>query len=323
MEIHVFLATEAGVYRLEKQGNHLSQTGRYLDDQEITCLAVTGDIILAGTHNGIYRSEDGAATWQKLNDSSGDLYLRWIAVHNGGRYTVFAGTEPAAIYVSNDNGGAWQERPEVARLRDKHGWFLPYSNGAGCVRGFAFHGQRGYAAVEVGGVLRTDNGGVLWQLAPGSSGNPSMGGVNEPGMIHPDVHSIYTHPYSADLVCAPTGGGFYLSPDGGQNWKLLYDCYCRAAWWNPENPDHLLLGSADGVERMGRIEESLDRGRTWNPASEGMQTPWTRHMVERFVPMKGDLFAVLSNGELWFSQGNRFVWNEVEVGARVNAAASA
>lgn len=323
MAADVFLATESGVYKLEKNDNRWSQTGHYLVDQDITCLAVSGAKILAGTRSGIYRSTDSAASWQKPDDSTMGLHLRWLAFHNESRYSAFAGTEPAAIYVSNDNGGVWQERPEVGRLRDKHGWFLPYSDGAGCVRGFAFHEQRIYAAVEVGGVLRSDNGGVLWQLALGSSGNPSLSGGQGTGMIHPDVHSIYTHPSSTDLVCASTGGGFYLSSDGGQNWELLYDCYCRAAWWDPDNPDHLLLGPADGVDRMGRIEESRDRGKIWIPASEGMITPWTRHMVERFVPSNGEIFAVLSNGELWVSHGNSFIWTQVEVGARVNSAAVA
>ena len=109
---------------------------------------------------------------------------------------------------------------------------LPYSPEAGCVRGFAFHGERAYAAVEVGGVLRSDDGGETWRLAEGSDGNPDLDGPPEP-FVYPDVHSIDVHPSSPDLVFAPTGGGFYRSIDGGRTWTLLYDCYCRAAWIDP------------------------------------------------------------------------------------------
>ena len=77
--------------------------------------------------------------------------------------------------MSRDGARTWQEATEVARLRDRHNWYLPYSPAAGCVRGFAFHGDRLFAAVEVGGVLRSDDGGAHWDLAPGSDGMPRFG----------------------------------------------------------------------------------------------------------------------------------------------------
>ena len=91
-----------------------------------------------------------------------------------------AGTEPAGIFVSRDGAANWRECPEVGQLRDAHHWFLPYSPAAGCVRGFAFHGQRAYAAVEVGGVLRSDDEAQTWQLAAGSDGNPDLAGPPAP-----------------------------------------------------------------------------------------------------------------------------------------------
>src|SRR5512146_3478587 len=88
--------------------------------------------------------------------------------------SVLVGTEPAAIFRSHDLGITWQGCPEVAELRDHFGWSLPYSPEAGCVRGFALHGSRAYAAVEVGGVLASDNGGQSWQLVSGSDGRPGF-----------------------------------------------------------------------------------------------------------------------------------------------------
>ena len=104
---------------------------------------------------------------------------------------------------------------EVAHPRDGHHWFLPYSPEAGCVRGFAVHGERVYAAAEVGGVVRSDDGGQTWRLAHGSDGQPAFGEPRWP-LVHPDVHSIEVHPSSPDLVLAATGGGLYRSQDGGR-----------------------------------------------------------------------------------------------------------
>ena len=51
--------------------------------------------------------------------------------------------------------------------------------------------------------------------------------------------------------------------DGGAAWALLYPCYCRAAWVDPADAAHIVLGPADGVSRGGRIEESRDGGQSW------------------------------------------------------------
>jgi photosystem II stability/assembly factor-like uncharacterized protein len=228
---------------------------------------------------------------------------------------ILVGTEPAGIFVSRDSGKTWHQNAEIVELRDKYGWFLPYSPEAGCVRGFAIaesgpHKSRVYAAVEVGGVLLSDDGGQKWHLAEGSDGKPDLN--REPGAkIHPDVHSISVHPSSSDLVTAATGEGLYRSIDGGITWKCIYRCYIRAAWVDPQDFLHIIAGPADGVSRNGRIEETLDGGQSWQPASIGMKSPWPRHMVERFYQHDKNLFAILSNGELWTRTSGQTAWQRI------------
>jgi photosystem II stability/assembly factor-like uncharacterized protein len=214
----------------------------------------------------------------------------------------------------------------VAKLRDALGWSLPYSPAAGCIRGLAFHGEQGYAAAEVGGVLLSGDGGERWRM---SKGSPEQTFPLASGAVHPDVHSIEVHsvhsvhPGSPVLVYAPTGGGFYRSMDGGESWDLRYRCYCRAAWVDPDNPEHILLGPADGVDVNGRIEATRNGGRTWVSASDGLETPWRRHMVERFARAGDTLLAVLSNGELLAAPISALAWRRIlpEAG-KVNAVAS-
>jgi len=176
------------------------------------------------------------------------------------------------------------------------------------VRGFSFYGSRVYAAVEVGGLLRSDDGGQTWGLVEGSTGSPAAAPA---GTIHPDVHSVSVHPSSSDLVFAPTGGGFHRSEDGGKSWSRLYDCYCRAVWSDPARPEHLILGPADSVDRNGRIERTQDGGKTWTTASEGLSVPWSRHMVERLLQVDDDLVAVLSNGKLVTAPLATLAWRTV------------
>jgi photosystem II stability/assembly factor-like uncharacterized protein len=306
----LLLATRHGLLVCERAGEDWREVRRGLEDHNVTSVIAREGIILAGTTKGIFRSDDGGQSWQAASKGLSTPHVRWMAFHPDISDLEFAGTEPAGIFVSHDGGESWHGCPEVTQLCDQNHWSLPYSPEAGCVRGFAFHGSRAYAAVEVGGVLRSDDNGESWQLAKGSDGKPDLEGPPEP-LIYPDVHSISVHAWSADVVLAPTGGGFYRSTDGGETWALLYDCYCRAAWVDPSDPQRLILGPADGVDRDGRIEATNDGGQTWLPASDGLKVPWQQGMVERFAQVEDDLLAVLSNGELISAPLSNLEWRRI------------
>lgn len=306
----MILATEQGILIYEREGENWHESMHSLTDQHVTSVIAREGVILAGTENGVFRSYDEGQTWQEANNGLTARHVRWMAFHPDISDLEFAGTEPANIFVSHDGGESWRACEEVAQLRDQYKWSLPYSPEAGCVRGFAFHGSRAYAAVEVGGLLRSDDSGETWGLAEGSDGNPSFEGPPEP-FIYPDVHSIEVHPSSQDLVYAPTGGGFYRSNDGGKTWKLFYDCYCRAVQMDSLDGEHIILGPADYVDSNGRIEESHDGGQSWSPASNGLKVPWRRGMVERFFQADDELFAVLSNGQLLSTSLSTLEWHRI------------
>ena len=306
----LILATEQGIAVCERKDNEWHESLHGLKDLQVTSVTAHEGTILAGTENGIFCSNDEGQTWEEASHGLMTPHIRWVAFHPNTSDLVFAGTEPANIFISPDQGKSWRACPEVAELRDRFKWSLPYSPEAGCVRGFAFHGTRGYGAVDVGGVLISDDEGETWQLAQGSDGKPDLQGPPEP-FVYPDVHSLEVHPSSPDLVYAPTGGGFYRSSDGGKTWKLFYDCYCRAVWVDPQDPDHIILGPADGVDRNGRIEESKDGGESWSMASTGLDVPWRRGMVERFFQAGDELFAVLSNGQLLSTTFSTIEWKRI------------
>lgn len=306
----LFLATEAGFVWAELNGSGWEVRGRTLEGTAITSVIAREGVILAGTRDGVWQSEDRGRNWSRTSHGLTQPYVRWLAYHPALSDYEFAGTEPAGLFHSQDGGDSWQGVPTVEQLRDQFKWFLPYSPEAGCVRGFAFHGQRAYAAVEVGGLLRSDDGGKTWALAPGSHGRPVFGRPPE-GFVHPDVHSVEVHPSSPDLVWAATGGGLYQSEDGGATWSFLYDCYVRALWLDPTDPNHVVLGPAEDVGEMGQIVESWDRGRRWQPADTGLSTPWPHNMVERFYQAGDMLYAVLDRGELLASPVGAWQWQPI------------
>ncbi len=306
MKNKMIIATRHGLMRFDRINDYWEARDHALTGLEITCLDIRGKLGLAGTPEGIYLSQDAGESWRLDSEGLQTPHVRWAAIHPQDDRYLFAGTEPANIYSRLINGDRWRPAEEVARLRDENGWYLPYSPNPGCVRGFAFHDQRIYASVEVGGLLVSDDYGGSWTLVPGSSGRPRQDPKAD--QIHPDVHSVATHASSKDLVFAPTGGGFYISKDGGKTWSLKYEAYSRAVWVNPRAAGHMVLGPADGVGRGGRIEHSTDGGATWHVLMENLADKWPDAMVERFVTVEDEIFAVLSNGKLLTARTDSFAW---------------
>ncbi|HUT20980.1 MAG TPA: hypothetical protein VM366_17645, partial [Anaerolineae bacterium] len=177
MGTYLYLATSHGLAIAEWRDGAWQVAQRALPGQVVTSVTACEGLVLAGTAEGIYRSDDNGATWREANGDLTIRHVRWLARPDPCLAFVLAGTEPAGIFTSRDGGERWIPCPEVEELRDAHGWRLPYSPEAGCVRGFAIYGAsaygaRVYAAVEVGGVLVSADSGETWQLVPGSDGNP-------------------------------------------------------------------------------------------------------------------------------------------------------
>lgn len=317
MHIILYIATSIGFYIVTQANGSWNIIQHSLQDHALTSVAASDEYIVVGTQDGLWRSSDNGSTWHNVGKKAHSMHIRWLMSSEAQPQTVFAGTEPAGILISHDGGLNWVNSPDVEHMRDEKGWFLPYSPEAGCVRGFAITESKNskgvdqiYAAVEVGGVLVSSNGGKNWQLVQGSDGSPDFS--RDLGtLIHPDVHSLSVHPKAPEVLTASTGGGLYRSVDSGKTWKKIYDCYIRAAWVDPDDSLHIISGPADGVSRNGRIERTVDGGKNWHLYSEGMKSPWGRHMVERFFDIGGNLYAILSNGEIWSKQSNQEKWSRI------------
>lgn len=309
MPEEVYVSTGEGLLKLTHREQGWVEVWRSLTSRRVTVASASTDALVVGTRDGVYRSADGGQNWADVSGGITQRHVRWLAQHPAKPARILVGTEPAAIYMTDDGARTWRDCPEVARLRDENEWYLPYSPEAGCVRGFAFHGPRAYAAVEQGGMLRSDDWGETWRLVDGTTGDPHAPRLE--GHIQIDVHSVTVHPSSANLVTAPTGGGLYRSSDGGSTWHQLYDCYCRAVWVDPNDADHMVFGPADGVDTNGRIEETSDGGASWVRSSAGLDAPWPNHMVERFHAVAGLLWAVLSDGRLIVSSLGAGRWESV------------
>ena len=185
-----FVGTAAGVLHIGTGAEPLG-----LSDQRISAIHAFRDrrgdvVILAGSYgNGLFRSVDGGRTWAPVTDGLTAPAARTIGPDPLDPGAMLCGTEPARLFRSGDEGLTWSELDGIRALPAHEEWYLPYSPRAGALRNlWAPPGRQGrlLAAVEVGGLIRSDDGGATWTIAPI--------GPND------DIHQVTGHPTDGDLL---------------------------------------------------------------------------------------------------------------------------
>jgi uncharacterized protein (TIGR03437 family) len=155
---------------------------------------------IAGPSFGVFKSNDGGATWQAANDPhSAQQNINVLAVDPLNANTAYAGTLASGILRTKDGGGTWLALNGGLRSLD--------------VRAIAVDAGNGnvlYAGLQKGGVYKSVDGGATWQTA--SAGM-------DPGA---NIRSIVIDPTSSQVVyAAEVSTGVYRSDDGGKLWVQI------------------------------------------------------------------------------------------------------
>jgi hypothetical protein len=130
---------------------------------------------------------------------------------------VYAGVEDAALFVSHDGGGSWQELPGLR----EHGSGPSWQPGAGgmCLHTIVLDPSRPdrmFVAISAAGVFRSDDAGKTWQA--------TNRGLKSEGIPDPDaevghcVHRIAMHPSRPDVLFMQKHWDVMRSDDGGDSW---------------------------------------------------------------------------------------------------------
>jgi photosystem II stability/assembly factor-like uncharacterized protein len=125
--------------------------------QHVHALAMDaqGRVMFLGAHTGLFRSEDGGRSWQKvvLPAKHSHLDVMAIALHPRDARTIYVGSHEAGVFKSTDGGGTWTEANAGLGGLDVHGLAVDPNTP-----------QKLHAAVrEKGeGVYRTTDGGGKW-----------------------------------------------------------------------------------------------------------------------------------------------------------------
>ena len=285
------------------------QAGRHLEGTQPVCVAadpIRPEVVYCGTFGtGLWKSEDAGSSWRPMGHpgnwmsccfEGGIPYPSVMAVavspveRAGNLGVVYAGTEPSALFRSEDGGETWRElegleelpsaprwsfppRPHTSHVR----WISPDPNAEGTL----------YVSIEAGALVRSTDGGETWEDR------------------HPegpfDAHTLAVHLQAPGRIYAAAGDGFQEegtgyaeSPDGGDTWlrpdEGLRHHYLWGVAVDPADPDTILVSAAmspgwahNPARRVGGVPErgrrTMASDRWWSTRIAGHDR--TLHRLQR------------------------------------------
>lgn len=270
-------------------------SGPHFDMQEVySCLVDTRQPgrprILVGsaspwTGPQIWRSDDLGETWEETGgvrlpeDTGASVERVWQLVPGTEPNVVWAGTEPAAIFRSDDNGETFRLERELWDHPHRPEWNAGFG-------GQAFHTVLPHptdpesvtAALSTGGVYQTRDGGRSWR--------PRNQGIRAEflpeGEQYPEfgqcVHKIARHPAKPERMYLQNHGGVYRSDDEAASWTSIADGLPADFGFpvvvHPHQPETVYLFPIQGaggrypVDARARVWVSHDAGDSWQSVGE-------------------------------------------------------
>lgn len=316
----LLVATARGVYGLKRANNRTWRTAwTALDRQHVSALETDPEsgTLFAGIYGGgIQASTDDGKTWQARDRGLGSETVYSLARADTPSGTkIYAGTEPAHLFESTDLGASWTE---IASLRDAPSlpqWTFPAPPHIAHVKFIAVAPDDPdviYAAIEVGGLLKSLDGGGSWEELDG---------------FYEDVHRIAICGSDPNSVYISTGNGLFHSGDGGQAWKRMTEPTYAIAYPDPllvvpGRETLMFMSGATGAPRTwhktnhadSHIARSRDAGETWELLSGGLPVPVDGNMEAMSLmswPGGLELFAATTGGDIYFSGDEGEHWSKI------------
>lgn len=325
MNDRLLAGTGRGVFIVDEAGAEQTLDARHVRD-----LTVVDGRVFAGSSVGLFTSDDGGRTWSAPQLEGREVWQ--IRAASDGR--LYAGTEPAALFRSDDHGASWTEVESFASLPEADGWCIPVEPPMpGRARALVIDDNdpnRIWVGVEVGGVARTTDGGDTWT-------------VDLPGG-NPDLHMMFAHPAEAGVLFATTGygrfdgvaeelegnAGVYRSDDFGETWtyawKGMTPRYSRPMCVDLRHPYSVTVASAptafshykDDGGANAALYRSDDHGRSWRSLCDESHSPSpvNFHGLAADPDNVGGVLVGTDTGEIWRISDDA-QWTEVGSGLPV------
>ena len=280
----VYKSTDAG-----KSWKHIGlpeagQIGRirvHPYDADLLYLAALGHIFGPNEERGVFRSDNGGQTWDKIlyvSEQTGAIDLSmnpknprqiFAAMWRAERkpWTLIDGGDESGLYLSVDGGDVWRKlkgglpEGEVGRI----GVSVSPANS-----------DRVYAVITArndnGGIWRSENGGMKWTRITGNRDIRSRGWYYSHVVADPkDENTLYA-----------MNSSFFRSIDGGKTFKRIPTPHgdSHDLWIHPDDPD-VMIEANDGGATV-----TLDGGENWSSLNNQPTGEFYRVIVDDSFPYR-------------------------------------
>ncbi|WP_108660275.1 WD40/YVTN/BNR-like repeat-containing protein [Acuticoccus kandeliae] len=304
---------------------------------------------------GVWRSTDGGATWTltrltrgmmdgyAANDASfaamigwtdaplpfGDAFSQvWSLCHAHG--TLYAGTKPAQLLVSTDDGQSWTEQKSLSEHASRESW----NPGAA---GLVLHTivphpsdpDTLWLGISAAGVFATEDGGATWtrrnRLSNAEiSETHAHPAAPRDGDVGHCVHNMVRAAGEPDILYQQNHHGVWRSADGGRSWdditEGLPSTFGFPIHVHPRDPATAwtipLNGDMEGrfpPNAAAAVWRTRDSGENWQDLREGLPQTSCFFTILRqamagdrktpagvyFGTNSGSVFASRDEGETW------------------------
>lgn len=279
----------------------------------------------------LYHSSNQGETFKEIQspkfgtDSSHSLKSIWAIKSQeiGPIKRIFVGTEPAALFVSDNEGQSFTNLSGLTDHPSRPTW---QGGGKGSSSPFlhtiVFHPHNSNdltVGISCAGVFKSTDAGNTWK--PANKGLKSFFLPDSDIEVGHDPHTILRHSADPDILWQQNHCGIYRSRDNGKNWGDVSDPEGKAvygfalvideedpnvAWVIPAQSDDLRYP----VHNKLAVYQTVDGGEHWKALNQGLPQEAAFDLVLRaaFAKSRHIMAFGTNNGNLYLSEDNGEHW---------------
>lgn len=253
----------------------------------LTQSAKNPDMLLAGTNNGIYRSDNSGESWDKLptEQVEGLVNVESLAVDPRNADVIYAGTW-FLPYKSTDGGKTWKSI-KTGMIEDSDVFAIDIDP----------RNPNHVIASACSGIYDSQDSGETWRKIQGIPSTSRR------------TRAILQHPSLSGVIFAGTTEGFWRSTNNGASWNVITSkqLEINSIAVHPKNPQDVYIGT----NNYG-VMISHDGGKTFAQSNAG----FSARLAYLIVPDReksGRLYAATINtatggGFFYVSTDNGETW---------------
>jgi photosystem II stability/assembly factor-like uncharacterized protein len=296
--------------------------------QAITVHPTDPNVVYLGTGGGPYRSTDRGERWERLAFPDDGREVWSILVHPRNPRTLYAGTSPAGVYRSDDGGGTWRRLPKAIQPERVK---MAFASRVTRLAADPARPDELYAALEVGGVMRSLDAGERWEDCSADllqlAERPHLksriqSDTDTEGMM--DGHALCVSAARPGTVFLAVRMGLFRSADRGAAWEDMEIgrfsplTYARDIRVSPHDPRVLFACLSPAARSQdGSLYRSPDLGETWTRFDRGVKAESTMMAVALHPSDVDQVYSVSRSGQVFGTQDGGRTWHEQRLPAGV------